>query len=162
MIHITLWHGNKLFNSSIKWYMLWRGYTHKRSFFWSQLHALHHSWPHVNVICVCTLKQNKGNRQREIPPTPHMPESRFLSSAGAQEPDSSNNSLPLRLKHWQTQLILVNVYLSFVCIIHTYIYIYRHTHICIYLSLSPPLLIHILCLYTFINMICRASFAERK
>lgn len=124
-------------------------HAHKKSFFWSQLHALHHSQPHVNVICVCTLKQNKGGRQRDIPPTPCMPESRFLSSAGAQESDSSNNSLPLRLKHWQTQLILVNVYLSFVCIIHTYIYIYRHTHICIHLYLSLSADTHIVFIHIY-------------
>lgn len=128
MVHIILWSGNVLFISDIKWYMLAKKAA-------PGVRCMHYiTRGHMWMLFVYVLwNKIRGGRQRDIPPTPCMPESRFLSSAGAQESDSSNNSLPLRLKHWQTQLILVNVYLSFVCIIHTYIYIYRHTHICIYL-----------------------------
>lgn len=144
-----LWRDNILFNSGINWYMLWRGYAHKKSFFWSQLHALHHSWPHMNVICVCTLKQNKGGVDKEIF-LPHPACQNLVSypQLVLKSSDSSNNSLPLRLKHWQTQLILVNVYLSFVCIIHTYIYIYRRTHTYVYIYIYLSLYWYTYCVYT--------------
>lgn len=79
----------------------------------------------MSAIYSCVLKR-KGETKRSSS-QPSTLESSFLSSAGAPGPDSSNNSLLGRLKPWQTQRILVNVYFSFV-------YICTYTHIAVFID----------------------------
>lgn len=138
--YLAVWHC--IACCSIKWQRLWRGYTLLRKLL---LESVAHmtSFKATCEFYLCMYLGKKKGVDKEIPPTPCTPESSFLSSAGAQESDSSKNSLPLRLKHWQTQLILGNVYFTFVCIIHIYIYIYKHTYIYIYKCIHR----YTLCLY---------------